>query len=97
LVEYLLGNLMVVGSRSTCTQVFSVHRRKIPVARKTHQKVQSHIAEFFFACYMYELSLLHPVWVAEINVTACVRHTPDRNRVTWETPSSEAIPTVRNQ
>jgi hypothetical protein len=24
-----------------------------------------------FFCYMYELSLRHPVWAAEINVTAC--------------------------
>jgi hypothetical protein len=24
-----------------------------------------------FSCYMYELSQQHPVWVAEINVTAC--------------------------
>ncbi len=24
-----------------------------------------------FFCYMYELSQRHPVWVAEINVTAC--------------------------
>jgi hypothetical protein len=27
-------------------------------------------ARIFF-CYMYELSQRHPVWVAEINVTAC--------------------------
>jgi hypothetical protein len=24
-----------------------------------------------FFCYMYEYSLQHPAWVAEINVTAC--------------------------
>ncbi len=30
-----------------------------------------------FFCYMYESSLQHPVWVPEINVTAC-------NSVNWE-------------
>jgi hypothetical protein len=44
-VEYLLPNLKVVGSRPPCAQI--LFRRKIPVAQKTQQKIQAHMPKTF--------------------------------------------------
>jgi hypothetical protein len=41
------------------------HHRKIPVARRTQQKIQAQMTTNLF-CYMYELSMRQPVWAAEI-------------------------------
>jgi hypothetical protein len=75
LVEHLVGNLKVDRLRLVRAQhvllIFLVDHRKIPVAWKTQQKLQAQKKwqKLFF--YMYELSMRHPVWAAEINVTAC--------------------------
>ncbi len=41
MVEYLLPNLKVEGSRPTCAQILFRYRRKIPVAQKTQQNIQA--------------------------------------------------------
>jgi hypothetical protein len=61
MVEYLLHNLKVEGSRYTAG--------KLRWGRKLNRKSGPHAK--FFCCYMYELSQWHPVWVAEIYVMAC--------------------------
>jgi hypothetical protein len=54
MVEYLVHNLKVEGSRPACAQKYiPLHRRKkIPMAQKTQQKIQAHMPEFFFAICM---------------------------------------------
>jgi hypothetical protein len=51
------------------------HCRKVRVAEDSNglmiQVSGPHSRNFF--CNMYEYSLRHPVWVAEINITACNR------------------------
>jgi hypothetical protein len=45
-VVYLLPNLKLEGSHPPCAPL---HRRKIPVAQKTQQKIQAHMPKTFFA------------------------------------------------
>jgi hypothetical protein len=70
MVEYLLLNLKMEGSRPACAQIlFRYTAGKFRWRRKLNRKCRPTCQNFF--CYMYELSQRHPVWVAEINVTAC--------------------------
>jgi hypothetical protein len=63
-------NMKVEGSRPPVLKSFPKHRRKIPVALKNSAEISGTNGINFF-CYMYKSSLRHPVWVPEINVTAC--------------------------
>jgi hypothetical protein len=70
MVEYLPHKLKVEGSRPACAQIlFRYTAGKFRWRRKLNRKFRPTRQNFF--CYMYELSQRHPVWVAEINVTAC--------------------------
>ncbi len=72
MVESMLHNLKVEDSRPACARIFfPLHRRKIPAAPKTQQKIQAQMEKQLSS--MYESSLRHPVWVPKINVTACNR------------------------
>jgi hypothetical protein len=47
-VEYLIPNLKVEGSRPPCAQIlFRYTAGKIPVAQKTKQKIQAHMPKTF--------------------------------------------------
>jgi hypothetical protein len=70
MVEYLLPNLRVKGSPPACGQLFFRYSAgKFRWRRKLNRKFRPTCHNFF--CYIYELSQRHPVWVAEINLTAC--------------------------
>jgi hypothetical protein len=71
MVEYMLHNLKVQGSRPACmcSNTFCYTPGKFRWRRKLTRKFRPTCQNFF--CYMNELSQRHPVWVAEINVTAC--------------------------
>jgi hypothetical protein len=64
MVEYLLHYLKVRGLHPACAQIFF----RYTVAENSTENSGPRLN---FFCYMYESSQLHPVWVAEINVTAC--------------------------
>jgi hypothetical protein len=69
-VEYLISNVKVGGSRPTCAQrFFRTPLENSGGTEKSAENSGQHARIYF--CYMYELSQRHPVWVAEINVTAC--------------------------
>ncbi len=63
MVEYLLPNLKVEGSRP-----FLLHRRKISVAQKTQQKIQAHMPKTFFALQYVRNESAAPGRVAENHV-----------------------------
>ncbi len=66
-VEYLVGNLRVRGSRLTCAQLFSsTTPENSGGAENLAEKSDPDSTKFF--CYMYEYSLRNPVWVAEITL-----------------------------
>jgi hypothetical protein len=70
MIEYLLHNLKVEGSRPAFAQIFfPLHPWKIPVALKTQQKIQAQMAKKSF-CSIYKSCLRHSIWVPEINITA---------------------------
>jgi hypothetical protein len=69
-VEYLLPNLKVEGSRPPCAQIlFRYTAGKFRWRRKLNRKFRPTCQKLF--CSMYESSLRHPVWVPEINVKPC--------------------------
>ncbi len=45
----------------------------------------------------FEVPILTVFWNIVENVQYLFGTDPDRNRVTWETPNSEAIPSVKSQ
>jgi hypothetical protein len=68
-VEYLLPNLNVEGSRPPCAQILVTPPENSGGAENSTENSGSHVKNFF--CSMYEMSQRHPVWVAENHVTAC--------------------------
>ncbi len=70
LVQYHDSNVKVGGSRPTCAQTFFCTPPENSGGTENSAENSGSHAKFFF-CSMYELSQRHPVWVAEINVTAC--------------------------
>ncbi len=70
MVEYLLPNLKVGGSRLPCAQtLFHTPPENSGGAEKSTENSGSHAKNFF--CSMYEMSQRHPVWVAENHVSPC--------------------------
>ncbi len=70
MVEYLLPNLKVEGSRPPCAQIlFRNNAGKFRWRRKLNRKFRPTCQKLF--CSMYEMSQRHLVWVAENHVTAC--------------------------
>jgi hypothetical protein len=49
MVEYLLHNLKVEYAPTVCSNTLPLHRRKIPEAQRTQQKIQAQFPEFFLA------------------------------------------------
>jgi hypothetical protein len=69
-LEYLLPNLKVEGSRQPCAQIlFRYTAEKFRLHRNSAKNSGPHAKNFF--CSMYEMSQQHPVWVAENHVMAC--------------------------
>jgi hypothetical protein len=77
MVEYLLPNLKVEGSRPPCAQILFRYSARKLWCRKLNRKFRPTCQKLF--CSMYEMSQRHPVWVAENHVTACnsAAHTMD--------------------
>ncbi len=69
LVEYLVCNLKVKDSCTSCVQIFSGTPPENSRGMENAAENSGTNGENFF-CFMYEFSLRHPVWVAEINVKA---------------------------
>ncbi len=70
MVEYLLPNLKVEGSRPPCAQIlFRYTAGKFRWRRNSKENSGPHAKNFF--CSMYEMSQRHPVWVAENHVKPC--------------------------
>ncbi len=74
--KYLVCNLKVEDSRPACAQVFFKTSPENSGGAENSAEISGTNGLNFF-CYMYESSLWHPVWVPEINVTAC------NSVVTW--------------
>jgi hypothetical protein len=70
MVEYLLRNLKVKGSRLNCAQILFRYTAENSGGAENSTENSGPHGKISF-CYMYELSQRHPVWVAENNVTAC--------------------------
>ncbi len=72
MVEYLLHNLKVEGTRPACAQIlFRYTAGKFRWRRKLNRKFRPTCQNFFLLYVLIESAA--PVWVAEINVTACNR------------------------
>jgi hypothetical protein len=69
-VEYMVGNLKSGGSRLPCAKIFFGTAPENSGGTENSAENSGPNGRIFF-CYMYEFSLRHPVWVAEINITAC--------------------------
>jgi hypothetical protein len=69
-VEHLVHNLKVGGSRPPCAQLlFRYTTGKFRWRIKLNRKIRPTWQKLF--CSMYEMSQRHPVWVAENHVKPC--------------------------
>jgi hypothetical protein len=69
MVKYLPHYLKVEGSGPACAQILFRTPPENSGGAENSTENSGPDARIFF-CYMYELSQRHPLWVAEINVTA---------------------------
>ncbi len=96
MVEYLLHYLKVGGLHLACAQIFFRYTAgKFQWSRKLNRKFRPTCLNFF--CYMYELSQRHPVWVAEINVTACKSVVAKLSRYSSARSCTMASPQFKSQ